>query len=82
MKSIINKGTFKKYLHSKFLIFDPLSPFCLPLFILHVPPPPLPPLFSQRTFVRMSYHTPFQKRFRDVYELSNEKSRSEKRKKN
>ena len=34
--------SFKKYVHSKFTIFDPPPP-CLFLFVLHVPPPTLPP---------------------------------------
>ena len=42
--------SFKKYVHSKFPIFNSPPP-CLSLFVLHVPPPTLPP---PSTYVRFS----------------------------
>ena len=47
---------------------------CSSLLVLHVPTP------RQRTFALVSYPPPSRKKFCDVYEFSNEKSGSEKKK--
>ena len=73
--ALIRKEAFKKYVRSKIRSNPyPFTP-CSSLFVLHVAPP-------QRTFVLVSPSTFSQKKFRDVYEFSNGKSGTEKRKKN
>ena len=68
------KGDFKKYVRSKPPIFDPPSPSCLSLFLLHVPSS------TCAGFSVLALPLPLsQKTFRDVYKFSNEKSGSEKR---
>ena len=76
--ALIRKEAFKKYVRSK-IRSNPYPPHphhftpCSSLFVLAPP---------QRTFVLVSPSTFSQKKFRDVYEFSNGKSGTEKRKKN
>ena len=80
-KSLHNIFSFVSWGHSKCTFarnFQLLTPSPLALF--------LPVIFTcttaQRKFVLVSYPLPpLKKKFRDVYEFSNEKSRSEKREK-
>ena len=66
-------GAFKKYISSKFPIFDSPPPFSS-LFVLHVPHSSYV-CFSE--FPHLS-----QKKFRDIYEFLNAKSGSKKRENN
>ena len=60
---------FKKYVRSKFPIFDPHPP-CSSLFVSHIPQQPPSP---QRAFTLVSPSPrPSQKKFHDLYEFSNE----------
>ena len=71
------RGAFKKYVRSKFPIFDP-PPTCSSMFILHCTP--FYP--SPSTYVRFSELPPSQKKLRNVNEFSNEKPWIKKREKN
>ena len=69
-------GAFKKYVRSKFPIFDPLLPLLVPVRFACTPSPP------QRRFALVSYPPPpSQKTLCHVYEFLNRKSGSDKREK-